>query len=274
MPEVGYRVLTLRYFPNLPTQEFVNVGVALLSASGWWDLRVSRSLKHLKTVFPTAQPHALEHVLGRIERMVETSPRVSRDPLNDLRTCVGGLLGGMEWGEPPIEGVTTNPTADLERWFHLLVASGRSRAMLAEASSEPRSVPTTVRLMRQELETRGVWKRLKPANLKTIVRHNFRHTFLNQRLHIFEPISLDKSENSLVSTVELWRGRVDAIADDTQRRLSFVPLVQMPASAKLAHVAQDALQILKRTKAADVRLFTTDEIHEFGAFVQDLVEKH
>src|SRR5438045_2163415 len=76
--ESGYMMTTLRYYPDLVRQEFVNVGVAVVCPqSGWWNVRVAThgKLKSLTALFPSAQVNALKTTLDGIAVSVAEARR-------------------------------------------------------------------------------------------------------------------------------------------------------------------------------------------------------
>jgi hypothetical protein len=275
---IAYRLVPLRYFPSLPTQEFVNVGVALVCPStGWWDLRVSTTLRHLRKVFPSAQPDAVKATLTRMEATVRearhSDGRLEDNPQAALESAVGELVGSLRWGDSPIEGVTDNPDEELDHWFEVLVRAARPpRSPRAVATSAAKAATRVEETLLEVFEARGLLDKLQSAIPSPIIKHEFKHTYQNGRLHIFEPISLDRSPQKVVDTAELWRGRIDAVGDDSKQQLMFVPLVQLPKHRKESEEVSVAVRIILNTKSAEVRLFTTDELEQFGDFVSHVVD--
>lgn len=276
--ETGYVVATLRYYPDLVRQEFVNVAVALVCPeTGYWSVRVAgkRKLRALRELYPSAQTDALAPALIGIKNAAAATASVARapvswnDPLGVVRAAIGSVLGTLKWGEPSIQGVTTDAEAALDRWFNAMVSLTPAEHAAPALKMAPR--PSANAIMRHVLEARGVWNRLRPAKIEAYTEERFEHTYRNGRLHIFQPIDLTGSEKKILATAQQWRGRIDSISDQPSEPFSFFPLIELPKDPKLEHAAHAGVEMIRRARAEELEAFTTEEADAFAARAEEVM---
>ena len=132
MSNVTFVAHALRYYPNLVTGEFLNVGVLLVCRErDWWGARFATDMRTITGVYPTAQPRALASLLNRIEKRLHAATEDGslslelnepwKTVLDPIQRTLGQLSGTLRWSERPIEGITGDPSAELEYWFGVLV---------------------------------------------------------------------------------------------------------------------------------------------------------
>lgn len=280
MSRAPYRVYCLRYYPNLVTGEFVNVGVALVSKeTGWWDARVTSDLPDITCLYPTAQVRALESVLSRIaRRLSERSPSnlvldVTRgDPKEVFSSTVGPLNGSLRWSDPVLDGSASDLPRELDYWYReLLQATLSADAERAPATMAPEAKVAPLRgRMEQEFLRRGIRLELRPAIIRTYHEEAFEFTYRNGRLNVFEAVNLNtKQGRRIVRRGHEWRGRLDIIGE--QERVAFFALIEMP-SPKLASEAEAAIAMIRNARLEHVEALPEDEIERFGHMAADVVK--
>ncbi len=287
---VSYAVATLRYYPDLVTQEFVNVGVALASHdAGWWGVKLAENMADLRSVFPAAQPRTLFSILRHMSSALgKYSGRLSlqfahsdseADPFAQIRAIVGETVGSLRWGPDYVQGISDDLQNELEYWFSVLVTVAKPLRMTAGTTASARAATVThdapSALMRQEFEKRGIWKRLGPVTVPAKIPIVLDHCFKNNRLHVFEPISLAHARiGNVVSSAERWRGHIDRLSDSSVGRVAFYGLVRLPNKGKRLEAAEAGMEIISGSRTADVRVFREDQVDELCAVAQSVVSHH
>ena len=283
--EVEYFAYALRYFPNLVTGEFVNVGVALVAPDArWWDIRVAKGLKGFRRVFPTAQPRALKAALHRIERAVVRSGTRTRhdanslirlldrwdNPLQPVRAALGTLLGSLSWAEVPICGVTTDPAAELSYWFDQLVQVQADQD--ASAQSRREHSGQLAALIESEFGRRGILERMRPAEVGTYAKQTFDFTYTNGRLNIFDAIRLNYATPSLIREhAQYWRGKLDTLSDGLEKPFNYFALVKIPEAPELKDEAEIGLTMIRNAHVNRVEAIPTNRVAEFGALAESVI---
>jgi hypothetical protein len=283
---VEYFAFALRYYPNLITGEFLNVGVALVCPSSrWWDVRVASGLKGFRRVFPTAQPDVLKAALTRIRRSVERvehrrSARIQlvgdlrgnndwASPLGRVTAVVGPLVGSIRWSPDPVEGITLDPEHELDYWFEQLVHIADEPTDGAASENRVKGVPGR---LRQELESRGLLSRLHPAEVGSYYKEQFNYTFTNGRLHVFEAIRLNyRKPANIRAQAQLWRGKLDSLNDGMNQKLNFFAVVDVPRISELRAEAELGLAVIQNAHANRIETFTADRMQEFGELAERIV---
>jgi hypothetical protein len=273
----------LRYFPSLVTGEFLNVGLAfVMPGRPWWDVRLATDLRGFRSVFRNAQPAVLQATLRELETRASISParrshgelglldrpRNGSDPLAPVRAALGNLNGSLRWADEPIEGVTTTPAEELDRWFELLVHVQRT--------SEPRAVTSAAEeglkfQLRRAFERKRILKRFQRARLGQVLREEFEFTHRNGRINVFEPLSLDfKRPGTILNRGQLWRGKLEILAEDAGERLAFFGLVALPEEEELQREADLASGMIGAAKLDEVRLIPAERLDEFAELADEV----
>lgn len=277
----AYQVVPLRYFPSLITEEFINVGVVLVCpASGWWDARVATQLKPLRGLFPTFQSVALRSALRRISQRLRHARRerlnfdLLTDGTEELNRIVGTLVGALRWGDPHVEGVSSDPEAELEHWFRLLVRIAKEDALEPRVSGKVVE-PTAQELMHSVLSAKGLWNRLQPVRIESYYSHDFDFAHRNGKLRVFQPIDLlQHTPKKIFQTAEAWRGRIDSLGDKPNEPFVFVPFVRLPKDREAGDAATVGFDIIRNARAPEVKAFTSDDLEEFSEYVAEVTSDH
>ena len=253
-----FRVLVfpLRYYPDLATGEFLNVGVGLVAPDqSRWDVRVVKKFRGFQRVFPTSQPAALQSTLVRIEREARRiksrpgTPLFGNEqwdhPREPLERLVSGNRGALRWGEILIETTTSSFTDEIEHWFERLVQ--------IRVSDHPKEVATSSEdsLLEAEFARRGILERLRPAELGGYGGQRFEYTYRNGALNVFDYIDLNfKSSHTILNRGRLWRGSLDIVAE-AERDMAFFGLVQFPKRRDLRVDADAAVAMIRHAQLGD-----------------------
>jgi hypothetical protein len=287
---VSYAVTTLRYYPDLVTQEFVNVGVALAShETGWWGVKLAEDISEIRAVFPRAQPRALITLLRQMSVALDEhsskhtlqfdSEIIAKDPFAYIRSIAGETVGSLRWSSDRVQGVSDSLPSELDYWFNVMVTVARPLPLVAAAASSVREssaayeAPNT--LMRQEFEKRGIWKWLGPVTVPGKLPVTLEHCFKNDRLHVFEPISLAHARaGSVLASAERWRGRIDRLSDGPLGHFAFYGLVRLPDGGRRLEAAEAGIEIISGSRSADVRLFTEAQVDDLCLVATQVVASH
>lgn len=281
MNEHAYSLFCLRYFPNLMSGEFVNVGVALVARHGSWSVRLADDLRDMRCLFPSAQPKAVATLLAELkERLHESSsmilePASPDDPLNVIRRRAGNLNGSLRWSAPVFEGSTSDIETEVAYWFGQLVqAADTGHAALDAASSDRGSKrPSPVHtLMEREFIRRGVIGRLRKRRIEGYFPTTFKYTYQNGGLNIFEPIQLNyKSAQAILNKAQMWRGRLDVLGDQVHMPVAFYALMELPHEPHLRSEVEAAVTTIRRAQVERVETVPTNELERFGELVAKAV---
>lgn len=273
----------LRYFPSLVTGEFLNVGVALvIPGKSWWDVRFATDLRGFRSVFRNAQPAVLQATLRKLEARASVSParRSHRelplldrpsdgsDPLALVRAAVGNLNGSLRWAEEPIEGVTATPDQELDRWFELLVHVQRSPGPRAAKSAAEEGLKF---LLRRAFERKRILNRFRRIQLGKVLREEFEFTYRNGRINVFEPLSLDaRRPGTILNRGQLWRGKLEILAEEADERLAFFGLVSLPDEEELQAEADRASGMIEAARLDEIRLIPSERLDEFAELADEV----
>src|SRR5262245_9727491 len=89
---IAFSVLPLRYYPDLPSGEIVNVGVAIVSESAdWWDVRLVKAFDAAYLARFRNNQSALKSSLAALDRAIEGATRHRKSSLVPGRREVAGF---------------------------------------------------------------------------------------------------------------------------------------------------------------------------------------
>lgn len=278
-PTVPFFLYSLRYYPNLATGEFVNVGVGMVTPSdGWWDVAIAEEFRPITCLYPGANQAILRSTLVRIRQAVDRQrfrdglwltldeAALNADPRKALDGGVGPMIGSLRWSDEPIRGVTTDRRSELAYWFQEMVQIAESKPTRAVEDTKIESI------LKAELERRRILNRLLPAEVGSYMKERFSYTHSNGRLNVFEPLRLNYRRAAVIRIrAQFWRGKLDSLNDGVERPFNFFALVDMPKAPHLRREAETGLEVLKNAQANQIETFTSEEIHRFGERVEEIV---
>lgn len=273
----SYSYVTLRYFHDAMTGEFLNVGL-LLFAPAEKSLRVKtrRTMSRVREVFPdldrsafTSAMRSVEHSVARIKKELFDAPLFSKDL--DVESIARRVVplddSSLQWSSKSA-GITSNIDQTFDRLFSRLVTR------YDEHDEHRKSDDEVWRPVRQMLEQRHLASKLQE---KTIVgdvdQISFKHAWKNGQWHVIEPISLDLADaEGIKQKARRWRGHLSAVADGSE---PFKPLfvVGAPADKDLRSAFDSAVAIL-RTSPFQPEIFEEDEIENLVDKIEEEVKEH
>ena len=245
---VGFTYVPLRFFPDVTTGEFVNVGIVVFSPDvAFFGGAFSVPVHRLKALAPTVNEWAVQESVNAIADWVaHTRAKVARSGVprgfqTVLQLARGALPSddsGLQWG-PIGSGTANDMQVELRHLFnHFVIRRGES---------EGRSRPDDAVWLR----FRDQFQRLRLIELMEPVRLSahgnvldLQYTIRHSRRHCFVPVSLDwPTAEVLREHAYAVLGRFAAVRATTEpHHVHF--LVGMPASPALRDAAQEALRIL------------------------------
>lgn len=276
----NYSVYALRYFPSLPTGEFVNVGVAVVAGQGEWAVKLADDLRDVRCLFPSAQPRALKATLKLLASRLEGAtgslilePPDSVDPLAPIRRRLGSLNGSLRWSGVIAEGRTDIVDEEVEHWFVALVSAIRPVSELdVPAMTTPASKLGVQGAMESEFVRRGIIGLFNPLRVSGYHTVSYRYTYRNGATNIFEPVGLNyRSGATIISHAERWRGRLDILRDEVPGPVAFFGLVDLSPDPQLDFQTQTALAVISNARLERVEAVPTTEIERFGELAEQVV---
>lgn len=247
------QAVVLRYVHDLSTQEFVNVGVVLVSRDrGFAEAKFVSSWKRVTQMFPEADPVHLRRLAISVQAAVtayahrwnhelELEPRLEASPM------LSAIIPSQEIGlhqSNPISGITEDPRRTLDEVFSRHVGKFESRA-----AKETREDNDVWRAFVEQFPSKEAYlDALRPHSV--MGRHfnyDFRHAWQNGRWNAAQPLSFDmRDARSIVEKAVGWVGRIKAL-DVSPEDFKVVFLVGLPPSDRPKSVlkaASDATSIL------------------------------
>jgi DUF3037 family protein len=270
-------VFPLRYYPNLSTGEFLNVGVGVVAPDvSRWGVRVAKRFRGFQRVFPSAQPIALRSTLIRIER--EARRLKSRDvvPLfppeewvnlrEPLERLVSGNRGALRWGEALVEATGEDLEAELDYWFEKLVQIKK-----ADGSDPVAAEVSTDSVLEEEFSKRGILESLKPTEIGGYGGQRFEFTFRNGILNVFDLIDLDfKKSSTILNRGRFWRGSLDVVGE-METDMAFYGLIRFPRRKDLRADAEAAVSMIRHAHLGHVETYASDDISSLGMAAATIV---
>jgi hypothetical protein len=273
----SYSYVTLRYFHDAMTGEFLNVGLLLFApAEKLLRVKTRRTMSRVREVFPdldrpafTGAMRSVEHSVARLTRELFDAPLFSKDL--DVESIARRVLpsddSSLQWSSRGT-GITSNIDQTFDRLFSRLVTRYDARDDHRKSDDE------VWRPVRQMLEQRHLAAKLQE---KTIVgdvdQISFKHAWKNGQWHVIEPISLDLADaEGIKQKARRWRGHLSAVAEGSE---PFRPLfvVGAPADEDLKPAYDNAVAIL-RTSPFQPEVFEEDEIENLVDKIEEEVREH
>ena len=271
MKSLPYTYTTLRYVHDTATEEFLNVGIVLLSAEGRFaGFRLRKTTGRLSRAFPGFDRTHYRTMIGHLEnRLAGIAEQVRGLPFEknpqDARTMATRVLreddSAFQWS-PPGSGVSPDLRQTLADTYARLV----ERHEVAH-HPDSRSDEDIWRIFSEPLRANGGLQKMRPRTIRTSdERIEFRHAWQNGKWHCLEPLSFDLKESSRIQgKAHLWLGGLTSArseADDLQVYF----LVGRPQREELGEAYKGALRILAKVPVAH-RIV---EEHEVANFLESL----
>lgn len=245
-----YSFTVLRYVHDIATEEFLNVGVALLAPDqGYVNALCRTTFQRLKNVFPTLDGESFRASMRHVTHEFERFRQHLRDelPLHDTKAGVMGyahaVLGAddssLQWS-PMGSGITADPERTLEQLYDRFVMAFDKHTALQRRQDDD-----VWRHFSHQLQQRQVLKHFVPKTIA--VRDDqleFKHAWKNGVWHCLAPVSFDlASPDSIREKAHRWLGQLTSVAQAPEPfKLYF--LVGRPSQDDLIPAFESALSIL------------------------------
>jgi hypothetical protein len=220
--KTAYSFSVLRYVHDPVTQEFVNIGVAVFSPEAKYLRAVcTTGYGRIANMFQKIDGPRFRQISRYIQEQVCAAGHdyESALPFESGRTIEHLLAKVLPPDDSAIQfsKAGVGLSADLDRTLRELFERHVER--YAESGEAPgRSDEDVWRVFREPLDRVFVTPRLKP---KRIVGSNFDYEFqrawMNQRWHVYEPVSLDlKEAPSILMKANRWLGQATSLKDSSE----------------------------------------------------------
>lgn len=266
MIERSYSYAILRYVHDPVTAEFVNIGLLLFSPGGSGEKsevmgKINRRIGRMKHLFPdiqrstfTATVELVERALGRActalskPDLFSTSVRIDQvisrvSPTDD--SSIVWHAGGA--------GVSKDLQKTFERLFERFVTRYETKSQ-ARRSDEEVWRPVRDLLRDRDISVEFEAKTISGADDKI----EFSHAWKNGVWHVYEPLSLDLSdEDGILGKTRKWVGNLQSVCDAREQFVTHF-IVGRPSDPSLSDAFERAKKILAKSPGA-VEVFEEQE---------------
>lgn len=277
-----FEAVVLRYVHDPRTEEFLNIGVVVMSTTGAFaGARFLPQWGRVTGAFPGADPVLLRRYARAFERrcaewLAGVSGQLSLEPAPTLSQLLGSVLHPDDATltfSPLVRGITESPERTLSELFTLYVGH----------ASE-----TTARASREDVD---VWRSFarhlaNPALLQQLQRHvlqarhyewSFDNAWKNGQWNVAQPLSLDLLEpRTIRDKATLWSGRILTLHPSQIDTHVFL-LVGMPSAdspPSVREAANDALAILHDNLRTEASVLTEDESEKLARKIAEDLAAH
>jgi hypothetical protein len=254
-----YQFAILRYVHSAVTEEFVNVGVLLwLPNQQSGEFRANDRYARLSGFFRgfdgPGYRYLIRHLVHRFEEFRAANAAVgSRLDMSDVLAALVPLDASVFQWSTVMGGIADDPSARLDQLFVELVE--RFEIVGARGRRDEAEIWTS---MERGLSRRGLLGSVESGiELEAPdYRYRFKAGWMNGRLQVMEPISLDYINGTdVVEKANSWGGRLLNLARGSDFALTGV--VSLPTRSDLTGAVQQAIRIL--SAAPRVRQIVTED---------------
>ena len=277
MTRFPYTYTILRYIHDIATEEFVNIGILLVSPEGrFTGFRLRRKPNRLTQMFSDFDRKHYATVINHLERQLVKRANNARGlPFPERRAsaqAVGVSVikeddSAFQWSSMG-SGTSADLQATLDQTYERLVEHHEE----AQPTTS-RSDKAVWRSFRDSLKAAGHLPVLQPKTVSTRDDEiEFQHTWKNGVWHCFEPLSFDLQKPRLIQQkAHTWLGGLTSVCEAAEDlRVYF--LVGQPRSASLALSYERALAILRKVPV-DHCIFSEEDKAQFVASVADVFRR-
>lgn len=277
-----YTYSILRYFHDITTGEFVNVGVAIYVPDAVYvNAKCRKTTQRIKRTFPTFNVESFKNSVKYVESafrniQIELNDLAGQLPLDHKPANISELAqrvfnkddSAFQWS-PMGSGLTSDPESTLERLYSRMVS------LNDEAASTTRRQDDDVwRKFSTSLQNRNLLDRFHPKTISVQDDEiKFEHAWKNGEWHCLAPVSFDlASSTSIKEKAHKWLGQLASVAEsDEPFKVYF--LVGNPSDNSLDEAAKSAMGILKKSKLTSVVL-SEGETETFSALIEHEIKTH
>lgn len=216
---VAYSFSVLRYVHDPVTQEFINIGVAILSPeAGYFHATCTTSYGRITQMFQKIGGQRFRQLSRYIQDQICAAGREFESTLTlEAVPTIEKLLARVL---PPDDSAIQFSKAgvglstDLDRTLHELFQRHVERYTVS-ADSPRRTDEDVWRVFREPLDRVLVTPRLKPKRiLASNYEYEFERSWKNEIWHVYEPVSFDMVEAaSMLDKANRWVGRATSLLD-------------------------------------------------------------
>lgn len=271
MTRFPYTYTILRYIHDVATEEFVNIGILLVSPEGHFiGFRLRRKPNRLTQMFSDFDRKHYATVISHLEhQLTKRAKHALGLPFPEQRAnahAVGVSVikeddSAFQWSSMG-SGTSVDLHATLNQTYERLVEHHEEAH-----PAKSRSDQAVWRSFRDSLKAAGRLPALQSKTVSTLDDEiEFQHTWKNGVWHCFEPLSFDLQKPRLIQQkAHTWLGGLTSVRDAAEDlRVYF--LVGQPQRDELALSYERALAILRKVPV-DHRIFSENDKAQFVASV-------
>ena len=273
-----YSYVVLRYVHDILTGEFVNVGLVVVVPGQPLILTKARKiLGRIRNIFPDLDSKAYKRAIEAIERGMKSVERgLKSEGLFKGDKTAGDYArialplddSSLQWS-PVGAGLTSDPQKTFDQLYHRFITR------YDRPSQRRRSDEDVWRPVEAKLKKQGVQVVLESRCVRgSTDAVDFQHAWKNGRLHVYEPLSFDLSdEDNIKDKARRWLGHLFAVKVGATEDILVHFLVGRPQNEPLIPAYQKAIEILRQVPF-DNRVFEEDQIDDFVHEIEGEVRHH
>lgn len=278
----SYRIL--RYFHDVASGEFINLGVILYCDElKFFRCAMKKSQKRITCFFPNAKGRGLIRYLKKLEANINgrgdhIGSALISDIFENKSESVLGLSGdflphddsSLQWSKVEF-GLTSNPSVTLQRLFDRYVSRyDESRVVESRTNDEVWQKFSRV------LENRSLSGYLQECEVRSEVDSvKFEHALKNGKWHMLEPVSFDLTDgDSIKRKARQILGEM-IILQDSEVDFDVYFLVGEPKRDDVRKDYDVAIKTLEMMpKSIGRYIYTESDIQEFEMHISKVMEHH
>ncbi len=220
--KVSYNFSVLRYVHDPVTQEFVNIGVAVLARDArYLRARCTTNYGRVSHLFGKIDGQRFRQIVRQIEDQIGEAGRryqaqLALEAERSLDQFLARILppddSAFQFSAPGV-GVSS----DLDRTLNELFQRYAER-YVAIAEGEHRTDEEVWRSFREPLDRASVSPHLRPKRIVApSYEYDFKHAWKNEIYHLYEPVSFDLTDAvQIVEKANRWLGRATSLGDSPE----------------------------------------------------------
>jgi len=247
-----YSFSILRYYHDILTGEFANVGVVLFIPDSYYlEAKFLNRYGRLSKMFLNVDGEHFKKVVQSIEyKLFEFSinlkrPNFFEDDVKILKTITSRALpiddSSLQFSDDGF-GITDNPSKTLEYLFERYV-----NANVDKENRQSRSDIEVWKFFRKPLEEKKVIQYLRPHKIiSKNYEHKFEYAWKNDIWHLHEAVSFDLVEShSILEKANTWLGRGTTL-NDSNEGFKLILLLGEPNDSNNKMAFTKALNIMNK----------------------------
>lgn len=256
-----YSYVTLRYYHDMVTREFVNIGVLVFSSeNNFLEGRYTDRIKRVTSLFPDIDREALRYMIRQVKISTATAVKNNNKKEPDLlsNTYNSGDIApnagtiakeiilnddsSLQWS-PVAGGITTDLSQVTDHLFERFVTRYQQ-----ESPKHKRTDHEIFSDLLSKLKSRNIEEKFENKVIRSKTDEiDFKLAWKNGKWHCLQPLSFDLSDGEYIrDKARRWTGHLLAVADASD---DFTPyfVVAKPHSKLLQNEFEHALSILRKS---------------------------